>query len=171
MGAHQVSLATDPGFLGLSWPGADDCRGIGAFFPRRRAQRVHVRIDRQADEPIWLPEVLRRMRAISALRQDWDGERAKAPTPAALTGALGVLRGFMERDSATPAVVPTPEGGIQFEWHEAGWDVEVEIDPSGAVEAWGEHPGRGTNFFGGVDDKGLRSAIRDISVHRPRLLV
>lgn len=165
MGADHVSLTTDSAYLGMPWPGADDSRGIAGFLPRLGPLKVRVRIDRQANEPLWLPSVLRRMRDIGALSHDWDGEGAKPPTDAALSAALSVLGRFMVRDAATPAVVPTLEGGIQFEWHDAGWDVQVEIDPSGAADAWGEHAASETTFSGEVDSEDLRLAIKEITVH------
>lgn len=161
-----MSLATDPRYLGLPWSGADEQRGIAAFAAHLRRPTVNVHIDREADEPVWLAGVLQRMRAVGELTDGWDGEGARSPTSAALTSALHVLGRFMGRDSTTPAVVPTPEGGVQFEWHDAGWDVQVEIGPSGLADAWGENFARGVTFSGDVGDDELRLAIKEITVHR-----
>jgi len=165
MGADPMSLAADPWYADTQWPDADDLRGLAQFLPQLRRPKVNVRIDRQADEPLWLPAVLGRLSVIGGLADNWDGDGAKAPSDVALTAALGVLLKLLGRESATPAVVPTPEGGIQFEWHDAGWDVEVEVDPYGTADAWGEHIGRRANFFGDVNDEDLCLAIKEITVH------
>lgn len=59
--------------------------------------------------------------ALAALQSDWDGYGAAPLT----YEAKKVIEGM--------SVVPTNSGGVQFEWHTEGWDVEVEFDPDGSV--------------------------------------
>jgi hypothetical protein len=40
-----------------------------------------------------------------------------------------------------PSVHPTPSGGIQFEWHRKGYDLEIQVLPSGQGQAYLETPG------------------------------
>lgn len=40
--------------------------------------------------------------------------------------------------SSIPSVVPTPSGGVAFEWHRMGWDVEIEIDRDGKISGEAE---------------------------------
>lgn len=166
MGADHVSLAVAPWYTEKRWPSGDDLRGLANILPRFPRPTVSVRIDRQADEPAWLPAVLNRMRTLSGLAPDWDGAGAKAPTEAALTAGLRLLPKVLSREAATPAVVPTPEGGVQFEWHDAGWDVEIEIDSSGLADAWGENVASGASFFGDLNSDDLHLAIKEITVHQ-----
>ncbi len=65
---------------------------------------------------------------LGTLRDGWDSHGGRAPTKAALTAATGAL--FALRDHA-PQVVPTPNGGLQLEWHESGVDLEIEFGPDG----------------------------------------
>lgn len=54
-----------------------------------------------------------------ALEKDWDsygGERITAE-------AIHVVR--------NGAVVPRTDGGVTFEWHINGWDVELDFGPDG----------------------------------------
>jgi hypothetical protein len=39
-----------------------------------------------------------------------------------------------------PSVHPTTAGGIQFEWHRKGFDLEIEVLPSGQARAYVEAP-------------------------------
>lgn len=43
---------------------------------------------------------------------------------------------------ALPSVVPTSNGGVQFEWHRMGWDVEVEIHADGHISGIAEMTNR-----------------------------
>jgi len=37
----------------------------------------------------------------------------------------------MQDDTPAPAVVPTNRGGLQFEWHTRGIDLEIELQAPG----------------------------------------
>lgn len=97
-------------------------------------------------------EVIDRLRSISELTDDWDGYGSPAPEPQTLIAALEVLRQFMPTSVATPAVAPTTAGGVQFEWHQGGWDIEVEVLPDGHAVAWGENISTQETFHGSVEE-------------------
>lgn len=166
MGTNTVTFVTDDDFLA---PAAEETgSGEAAAFSPSRRLLIRIRVPHETQAPAWLTDVLRRLREIEDLPRDWDGRNARATSPDALTRAFVVLNKFMSTDFAAPAVVPTPDGGMQFEWHDAGWDVQVEIDPSGEADAWGEHLARGTRFYGDVDSQveDLRLAIKEITVRQ-----
>jgi hypothetical protein len=50
--------------------------------------------------------------------------------------ALKILQGVMESAVPPPEVVPTANGGIQLEWHEADVDVELFIAAPYQCELW-----------------------------------
>lgn len=52
---------------------------------------------------------------LAGLGHNWDSYGAAPPT----NEALAILR--------NTAVVPTKDGGVQFEWHVNGWEVELEF--------------------------------------------
>lgn len=58
----------------------------------------------------------------------------------------------MPTSVATPAVAPTTAGGVQFEWHQGGWDIEVEVLPNGRAVAWGENISTHETFHGSVEE-------------------
>ena len=98
-----------------------------------------------------MPAVRQRLQEISELGDDWDGYGSPAPSTRALVDSLDALRRFMPRTAAAPAVAPTTDGGVQFEWHQGGWDIEVEVPPGGTAVAWGENTATRQTFHGPVE--------------------
>jgi len=37
----------------------------------------------------------------------------------------------MERHGPLPAIIPTVDGGVLLEWHRAGLEMEIEVEPTG----------------------------------------
>lgn len=62
-----------------------------------------------------------RIKALSEMRDNWDGRRSAAPSKEAL-GAASCM-----------CPVPLGSGGVQLELHAGGAEVEIEIDQSGKV--------------------------------------
>lgn len=56
--------------------------------------------------------------------------------------------------SPVPQVVPTVRGGVQLEWHEQGWDIEVLFEPGKpprySADREGEEPGAASDHCGEV---------------------
>ena len=80
------------------------------------------------------PETIRQLRCeralkeigeFSELKDNWDSYGGKATTAESVEVAKIM--------ASPPQVVPTPEGGVQFEWHKGGWSIEVEIAPDGKI--------------------------------------
>jgi hypothetical protein len=67
---------------------------------------------------------------LRALRDGWDGRRAKAVTLEALYGTILVLATVLDEDSELPQFFPLPSGGIQFEWY-AEDQIEIEVNRAG----------------------------------------
>jgi len=61
---------------------------------------------------------------LRALTQDWDGHGAPPVTRAALN-VVAALH-----------IVPRGNGGVQFEWHVNGQDVEISVGPSGRLDGF-----------------------------------
>lgn len=90
------------------------------------------------EETEWLPAVVERLNELVALPQGWGGPATEPPTPDVAIACIEALNKFMPRVVAKPSILPTPEGGIQLEWHCGGWDLEVEFSPDGPAEYWGK---------------------------------
>jgi hypothetical protein len=86
--------------------------------------------------PPWIDPLIKQLESVLALKPGWDGAKANPITSDALEAALKVLEETMAWDTIAPAVVPVSDGGIQLEWHCAGVDLEVYVEPDGRVSAW-----------------------------------
>lgn len=70
---------------------------------------------------------LARLTALSAYGSGWDGAHAERIPLATLRAAERVVQLLEPRIDAEPSVVPTPDGGVQLEWHTMKGDVEIHI--------------------------------------------
>lgn len=115
--------------------------------------------------PAWLEDVVRRLSVAVAVAVSEPGWRPITDT--VLISSLRALRSVMIVDASRPSVTPTPEGGLQFEWHEAGWDIEIEVEPDGSIDTWGQHLHNGATFDGplGATAESLRVALKEITLH------
>ena len=76
-------------------------------------------------------EAFQSVRDFECLEPNWDSYGAAEIAWSALTFARTWLDAFRTDGVAAPSVIPTNRGGLQFEWHHNGWDVECEIGPEG----------------------------------------
>ncbi|HJT31132.1 MAG TPA: hypothetical protein VJ783_03620, partial [Pirellulales bacterium] len=81
----------------------------------------------EASTPEWLSPTVEKLSALLALPPNWDSYGACSIDPQIALSALKLLGRVMRIDSPPPSVVPTSTGGIQFEWHAHGIDLEVAI--------------------------------------------
>lgn len=83
--------------------------------------------------PSWFEAVLRRGFDLLGLPANWDNYGALQIDPTLLIEGLKILLRTLPDDSPVPAVVPTTRGGVQFEWHCGGVDLEVDVVSQGTI--------------------------------------
>lgn len=103
--------------------------------------------------PRWFRATAEDVCRVLNLANNWDSYGAPRIDRTLAGTGLGLLLEVMDPDTPAPTVVPTAEGGIQFEWHSGGMDVEIELPPDGAVR-----------FFLGHVDAPDRDVDGDISI-------
>lgn len=81
--------------------------------------------------PSWLPATVNNLNLLLSLKENWDSYGAHRITPETTIAAIKVLLSVMQEGTPLPAIVPTPSGNIQLEWHRSGIDLEVEVNASG----------------------------------------
>lgn len=91
--------------------------------------------DQVAQAP-WMPGIVEELLALLDLQPNWNSYGAPVVSPSSLGYGLALLARTMQPGSLRPAVVPSPSGGFQFEWHENSVDLEVEVLPSGQFSAY-----------------------------------
>ena len=77
--------------------------------------------------PLWVKPVLQSLVPLFRLERNWDSYGALPLNEKTVKSALEVLFSVMNYISPAPSVVPTVTGGLQFEWHTGGIDLEIAI--------------------------------------------
>lgn len=90
-----------------------------------------LRINRKHEESAAAGRGLDGLEQVSRLKPGWDSYGGDPPSEKAKAVARIML--------GSPAwVTPCSDGGIQIEWHEHGWDVEIVIGPDGDLDGLAE---------------------------------
>jgi hypothetical protein len=129
-GPLSRTLAFEPaqGISAEAWPDVPSVRGSTAGTAERG--RIEVR-PTGAALPQWLASTVRDLEEVLRLPAGWDSYGARSIDIEVVVLALEVLSQSAAAVTPAPIVVPTPEGGIQLEWHTQGRDIEVAILPGG----------------------------------------
>jgi hypothetical protein len=77
-----------------------------------------------------------RAKELLGLPEKWDGYRAPRIDSQTVATMLAALAETMPINAPLPTLIPTPQGGVQAEWHEGGFDIELEINPGEPIEFW-----------------------------------
>jgi hypothetical protein len=83
--------------------------------------------------PTWLKPTLESVLPLLKLEPGWDSYGGRPIDRRVVTTAIEVLSAVMEQHSPAPFAVPTSAGGVQFEWHRGGIDLELVFDPGQAL--------------------------------------
>lgn len=75
----------------------------------------------------WEEPTIRAIGELLQLGPGWDSYGAPPVDPRCAVAALELANSTFLRDTPAPSVVPTSRGGLQFEWHMRGVDLEVEF--------------------------------------------
>jgi hypothetical protein len=80
------------------------------------------------------------------LPDNWDSYGGRAPKPETGMFALKILNDVMDDRMPIPRIVPIATGGIQIEWHENGFDLELMIAAPDDCELWYENHRTGASY-------------------------
>ena len=91
------------------------------------------------DDDEWFTDTLASIKTLAKLKPDWDSYGGAPPTEAAIktTSILAMITALAQILAPhSPAVVPSPDGGMQLEWDVDGAALEIYIDPEGSISGW-----------------------------------
>ena len=77
----------------------------------------------------WQCEAVKGVYKIEALPPNWDGEGGPPPSSLVIRMALSLIKYLSNEELPPPFVVPTPRGGISFEWAIDNRELDIEILP------------------------------------------
>jgi len=75
--------------------------------------------------PEWLAEAKRKITQYTSLSHGWDGYRGIAVDKTTADYAVQVMSNVVTTATPRASVLPLSGGGLQFEWHREGKDLEI----------------------------------------------
>ncbi len=79
---------------------------------------------------------LKQLVSLLDLKENWNSYGAPPIDPGTLGFALAFLVRTMRDGTPRPAVLASPRGGLQLEWHEQGIDLEIKVLPGGRFRVY-----------------------------------
>ncbi len=90
-------------------------------------------ISRVLLEQPWFGETLVQLLDLLLLDDNWNGYGESAIEISSIKRAVNVLD-VVGKQGRQPGVVPTMNGGVQLEWIGNGFEIEIEVPPTGPAE-------------------------------------
>lgn len=84
---------------------------------------------------VWSEVVIARLDDLVKLEVGWDGYRGQPVSFSCACFAVSLLDRVCSARTAAPSIVPGSDGTLQLEWHQNGYDVEVDILAPNKVRA------------------------------------
>jgi hypothetical protein len=78
--------------------------------------------------PPWFDPLMQGLVDLLSLSPNWDSYGAGKVDPKLIDDAMSFVNAILGPTSPAPRVVPLSGGGLQFEWHQKGIDLEVVFD-------------------------------------------
>jgi hypothetical protein len=103
-----------------AWPWSTPSGVVWSNPPAARLQIV----------PAWMSPAIARLNALLCLPQNWNTYGSMPIAAATIRRAFQFMVHALPLQAPAPAIVPTPSGGIQLEWHQDGLDLEIELLPT-----------------------------------------
>ena len=129
---RAVSGMTDRG-LQVRWDYRENCASASTSSPM--PPRLGVKA-RSSSDLAKLTPIIRRLNELLGLQRNWDSYGADPIKLVSVETALDLLSVVIDYGTPLASIVPTPEGGVQLEWHIRGVDLEIEIDAFGRPHAY-----------------------------------
>ena len=116
-------------------------------------------------------QTIRQTGKLLGLPPGWNSYCAKPISSDAVSKATAFLLKFdaLVPNLAAPAVVPTVRGGLQFEWHRHGVDLEVEFG-SGSPDSWSAEDEKAVESLSAPlarHENAIRKWLNRVSGHQP----
>lgn len=89
----------------------------------------------QESSSSWLQALMPHLQELVRLPIGWDGYRGRPTSFACASFTAQILVRLCREDLAPPALVPGSDGSVQIEWHENGYDVELDVQAPNHVIA------------------------------------
>lgn len=95
--------------------------------------RLLIEVYGCGEEPSTFWRVMGALQRLTKLAPSWDSYGSQPLNPSAVTRVFKFLDLLLPENAPEPTIIPTRDGGVQFEWHRRGVDLEVKVPPSGPI--------------------------------------
>lgn len=128
-------------------------------------ERLTVRLVGNGNEPSCMWSVFNLFRELACLQSNWDSYGSQPLSASVVRRSCKLLPLLLSDESAIPNLIPTRDGGIQFEWHRGGIDVELKIPRTGPISYLiaDANTGAEQEAEGTVDLAAIREALDRVS--------
>ena len=99
--------------------------------PERR--EITLEVSASLRRQPWFHPTVGRLEGFLSLKEDWNGYGEQPIHESAVKRAVAVLDDVCPM-GPEPWVVPTSDGGVQIEWAAGGFEIEVEVPPTGPAQ-------------------------------------
>ena len=107
----------------------------------------------------------RQIRQISMLPADWNSYGARPVSIQAINEAIRAVSYLSASHMPIPDAVPLPSGGVQLEWRDSVFDIEIRVDSNGFCHVSVEHiPTDTIESFDGLREVGLYQLIKHLNL-------
>jgi len=143
----------------------DETKPIDFELRFANGERLGVSLLGSGSEPASLWRVFTSIRELANLPSNWDSYGSQPLAASAVRRSFNLLPLVLSDTSPAPSVIPTRDGGVQFEWHRGGIDIEVKIPPSGSASYLIADAGTGVEQESeeSLDLPAIREALERIS--------
>src|SRR4051812_29998315 len=104
-----------------------------AITPRRDSalvyqfDRYRTKVRESGAASHWQAAILTKVLELVDLPENWNSYGATQVRHDTALFAMLILENIMQAGTPLPDVVPTASGGLQFEWHDFGVDLEINV--------------------------------------------
>lgn len=125
-------------------------------------EQLSVELQGSGKEPSSSWRVFHFFRQLSSLAPDWDSYGAHPLSATAVKRSVNLFPLLLPPESPAPTVVPTRDGGLQFEWHQGGIDIEIRVPSSGPVSYYVANADSEQEGEGETERNAIREALRSL---------
>lgn len=118
----------------MTFQPAHDQAFSGDQSPARLGLKLTPNSTIELTSPPWITSVVNRIDYLLTLPEGWDGEGGLPLNLDTAMTAISFLLEKAQHETPAPQIIPTAQGGLQFEWHIGGSDLEITFDPASPPE-------------------------------------
>lgn len=99
-------------------------------------RKIELNVSPILRNQLWFRHVKNQLQEFLMFERNWNGYGESPIHEGAVKRTIAVLNTVVSEMALQPDIVPTSEGGVQIEWASGGFEIEVEILPTGPAQVF-----------------------------------